>query len=71
MKILKKYNVDEKVVDAMKSHHDDYPYAIPEAYIVTAADVLSAARPGARAAPWKITSSASKTSRRSRTNSRA
>lgn len=48
MKILKKYNVDEKVIQAMQSHHDDYPYAIPEAYIVTAADVLSAARPGAR-----------------------
>jgi ribonuclease Y len=48
MKILKKYNVDEKVIDAMKSHHDDYPYAISEAYIVTAADILSAARPGAR-----------------------
>jgi ribonuclease Y len=48
MKLLKKYSVDERVVDAMKSHHDDYPYASPEAYIVTAADVLSAARPGAR-----------------------
>lgn len=32
----------------MQSHHEDYPYAIPEAYIVTAADILSAARPGAR-----------------------
>jgi ribonuclease Y len=48
MKLLKKYNVDERVIDAMKSHHDDYPYASSEAYIVTAADVLSAARPGAR-----------------------
>lgn len=48
IKILHKYGVDEKVVQAMQSHHEDYPYAIPEAYIVTAADVLSAARPGAR-----------------------
>jgi ribonuclease Y len=47
-KILKKYNIEEKVIEAMQSHHDDYPYAIPEAYVVTAADVLSAARPGAR-----------------------
>ncbi|MEK7195608.1 MAG: ribonuclease Y, partial [Patescibacteria group bacterium] len=47
-KILKKYSIDEKVIEAMQSHHEDYPYAIPEAYIVTAADVLSAARPGAR-----------------------
>ncbi len=48
MKLLKKYNIDERVIEAMQSHHDDYPYARPEAYIVAAADVLSAARPGAR-----------------------
>ena len=48
IKLLRKYGVDEAVVEAMQSHHDDYPYARPEAYIVTAADVLSAARPGAR-----------------------
>lgn len=48
MKLLKKYNIDERVIDAMRSHHDDYPYAGPEAYVVTAADALSAARPGAR-----------------------
>ncbi len=48
MKLLKKYNIDERVIEAMQSHHDDYPYARPEAFIVAAADVLSAARPGAR-----------------------
>ena len=48
IKLLQKYGVDEAVVEAMRSHHEDYPYARPEAYIVTAADVLSAARPGAR-----------------------
>jgi ribonuclease Y len=48
MQILKKYSVDEKVIEAMRSHHEDYPYATSEAYVVTAADVLSAARPGAR-----------------------
>ncbi|MBU6500525.1 MAG: ribonuclease Y [Patescibacteria group bacterium] len=47
-KILKKYSINEKVIEAMQSHHEDYPYAIPEAYVVTAADILSAARPGAR-----------------------
>ncbi len=47
-KILKKYGIDESVIEAMQSHHEDYPYARPEAYVVTAADVLSAARPGAR-----------------------
>jgi ribonuclease Y len=48
MKILRKYGISEKVIEAMQSHHEDYPYACPEAYIITAADVLSAARPGAR-----------------------
>ncbi len=48
MKLLKKYNIDERVIEAMQSHHEDFPYARPEAYVVTAADVLSAARPGAR-----------------------
>lgn len=48
MKLLKKYEVDDAVIEAMRSHHDDYPYARPEAYVVTAADVLSAGRPGAR-----------------------
>ncbi|MBU6141874.1 ribonuclease Y [Patescibacteria group bacterium] len=47
-KILQKYGVDELVIRAMESHHDDYPYSTPESYIVTAADILSAARPGAR-----------------------
>ncbi len=47
-KILQKYGVDQKVIEAMQSHHEDYPFASPESYIVTAADILSAARPGAR-----------------------
>jgi ribonuclease Y len=47
-KILKKYGIEDAVIEAMQSHHEDYPYARAEAYIVTAADVLSAARPGAR-----------------------
>lgn len=47
-KILKKYGVSDDVIQAMESHHDDYPYANPEAFIVTTADILSGARPGAR-----------------------
>lgn len=47
-KILKKYNIDERVVQSMESHHDEYPYSIPESFIVATADALSAARPGAR-----------------------
>ncbi len=48
VKILKKYNIDERIIHAMMSHHDDYPFASAEAYIVTAGDIVSAARPGAR-----------------------
>lgn len=47
-KLLKKYNMNEAVVRAMESHHDEYPYASPESYIIAAADAISAARPGAR-----------------------
>ena len=47
-KLLKKYNIDEKVIQAMEAHHEDYPFSTPESYIVAAADILSAARPGAR-----------------------
>lgn len=48
IRILEKFNVQKEVIDAMKSHHDDYPHASIESYIVTAADIISAARPGAR-----------------------
>ncbi|MFH0890888.1 MAG: ribonuclease Y [Candidatus Liptonbacteria bacterium] len=48
IKILRKYGVDERVIQAMQSHHEDYPYASSEAYVITAADVISASRPGAR-----------------------
>ncbi len=47
-KLLKKYNIAENVIQAMESHHEEYPYATPESYLVAAADVISAARPGAR-----------------------
>ncbi|OGD30501.1 ribonuclease Y [Candidatus Azambacteria bacterium RIFCSPHIGHO2_01_FULL_44_55] len=47
-KILQKYGVEEAVIKAMQSHHEDYPYEIPEAFIVTATDVISSGRPGAR-----------------------
>ncbi len=47
-RLLRKYGVDEEVIKAMEAHHEEYPFAIPEAYIVAAADIISAARPGAR-----------------------
>ncbi|MDX1535327.1 MAG: ribonuclease Y, partial [Candidatus Spechtbacterales bacterium] len=43
-----KYGVSQAVIDAMKSHHEEYPYESLEARIVQAADAISAARPGAR-----------------------
>jgi len=48
MKILEKFGVAQEVILAMRSHHEEYPYATPEAFIVTAADAISASRPGAR-----------------------
>jgi len=48
IRILQKFGVDKKVIDAMKSHHEDYPFETIEASIVQAAEAISAARPGAR-----------------------
>lgn len=48
MKILEKFNIDEEVIDAMKSHHEEYPFGTAESFIVAAADAISAGRPGAR-----------------------
>ncbi|HOB89827.1 MAG TPA: ribonuclease Y, partial [Candidatus Colwellbacteria bacterium] len=48
IKILKKYSVDDRVITAMQSHHEDYPFSSPESFIVATADIVSAARPGAR-----------------------
>jgi ribonuclease Y len=47
-KLLKKYGIQDAVIQAMEAHHEEYPYAIPEAYVVAAADAISASRPGAR-----------------------
>ena len=47
-KLLKKYGIDDAVIQGMEAHHEEYPYATPESYIVSAADAISAARPGAR-----------------------
>src|SRR3989338_4546551 len=46
--ILKKFNVDEKVITAMQAHHEEYPYETLESIIVQVADAISGARPGAR-----------------------
>jgi ribonuclease Y len=47
-RILQKFNTDERVIKAMQSHHEEYPYETLEAVIVQTADAISGARPGAR-----------------------
>ena len=47
-RILQKFNVDEKIIKAMQSHHEEYPFETTEAVIVQVADAISGARPGAR-----------------------
>jgi ribonuclease Y len=46
--LLRKFGESETVVHAMACHHGDYDPQTVEAVLVTAADALSAARPGAR-----------------------
>jgi len=48
MKILEKFGQNKEVIDAMKSHHEEYPYQSIEAVLVQTADQISGARPGAR-----------------------
>ena len=47
-KILKKFDIDEKVIEAMQSHHEEYPFESLESIIVQVADAISGSRPGAR-----------------------
>jgi ribonuclease Y len=48
VKILEKLGEEKEIIDAMKSHHEEYPYESLEAIIVQTADAISGARPGAR-----------------------
>lgn len=48
MDLLKRYKESKEVVHAMSTHHGDYEPQTIEAVLVTAADAISAARPGAR-----------------------
>jgi ribonuclease Y len=47
-RILKKFEVDEKIIEAMQSHHEEYPFESLESIIVQVGDAISGARPGAR-----------------------
>lgn len=47
-RLLEKFAIDPKVIQAMQSHHEEYPYETPESVIVQVADAISGGRPGAR-----------------------
>lgn len=47
-RILEKFGVGKPVIQAMQSHHEEFPYETPESMIVQVADAISAGRPGAR-----------------------
>ncbi|MBI2175120.1 MAG: ribonuclease Y [Parcubacteria group bacterium] len=47
-RILQKFNVDTRIIQAMQSHHEEYPYETLESVIVQTVDAVSASRPGAR-----------------------
>ena len=48
MDLLRRYKEPKEVIHAMSTHHGDYEPQSVEAVLVTAADAISAARPGAR-----------------------
>jgi len=48
IKIMEKFGMSQEVINAIKSHHEEYPFETAESFIVAAADAISAGRPGAR-----------------------
>ncbi len=48
IKIAKKFNMPQPVIDCIAQHHEDEPFSGPEQMIVYIADAISGARPGAR-----------------------
>lgn len=48
VKVMRRFGTDERIITAMKSHHDDCPHESLEAVIVQTADMISGARLGAR-----------------------
>jgi ribonuclease Y len=46
--LCRKYNEPDPVLNAIRAHHDEEPHRYAETFLVTAADAVSGARPGAR-----------------------
>jgi len=46
--LCKRHRESEAVLNAIRAHHDEEPAMFPETFLVTAADAISGARPGAR-----------------------
>lgn len=48
IKIAKRFNMPQAVIDCIAQHHEDEPFSGPEQMVVYIADAISGARPGAR-----------------------
>jgi ribonucrease Y len=48
VKVAKKYNMPQSVIDCIAQHHEDEPFTGVEQMLVYIADAISGARPGAR-----------------------
>ena len=46
--VARRYGEPDQVLNAIRAHHDEEPARYPESFLVTAADAISGARPGAR-----------------------
>ena len=48
VEVLKRFNLPEKVINAVAEHHEDRPFSSVESTIIWIADAASGSRPGAR-----------------------
>ena len=48
VKLLKKYEMPQAVIDCVAQHHEDAPFSSKESILVYIADAISGSRPGAR-----------------------
>ncbi len=53
VELLKKYNIDQRVIDCVAEHHEDRPFSSLESSLVCLADHVSGARPGARSEDYE------------------